>query len=332
MNEFVQGSGLKRLSGAIRSGHTAAYLGIIIRTTSPLTRRIDRIFQLPDSEFLSEGPLPVGCAFIVCPPRSGGTIIYQALTRAIPSVYLSNVHALLPNLGTRLLRVGRKRSQDRMSFNNYYGYTPNLFDVNEGNEFLHWLHQGPYQANGAYKQFLRKRFIRLLKMLSPRPPECVIFKNTRSYSRVKTLHSAVPEVVFVRVRREHDQIIESTVRAYHELGSFHPVPESLRKTVIEDPIQFAFAQIEAIEADLDEQFSQIPSSSQFDIHYSAFCERPYEFIETLAYDFLRLPAGSVRKCSSLSRLRTSRRKKVSDAERLKIRALIEKRERGKKHF
>jgi len=254
-------------------------------------------------------------------------VIYQALTRALPSVYLSNAHALFPSLGTRLLRAGCKRLKAHQSFNNYYGYTSHLFDVYEGNRFFAWAHRVPNGISGdEYDQYIRTEFGRLIALLSPLPSECVIFKNARAYSIVKRLHRAVPEIVFVRVRRDRGQVIESVVRAFHDLDYFHPIPDSLREVAIEDPIEFAFAQIEAIEASLDGQFSHLSPSSRFEIPYEAFCEHPHEFINTLAYDFLNLSPGSVRECSALDRLRPSRRRKVSDAERLRIQALIQKRE------
>jgi hypothetical protein len=329
INKPHQGNKLKRLMGAIQSKHPAAYLGVAIKTIAPMTRSVDRIAQYIVRQYSSPHSTQVRCAFIVCPPRSGGTVIYQALTRAISSVYLSNAHALFPSLGSRLLRSRHERLKAYQSFNNYYGYTPHLFDVYEGNEFFDWAHRVPPGVSGdECNQYLRTEFGRLIKFLAPLPCECVIFKNARAYSVVERLHRAVPEIVFVRVRRDRTQVVESVVRAFHELGSFHPVPDSVRVMEIEDPVEFAFAQIEAIEARLDEQFSRLPSSSRFEIPYEAFCERPYEFINALAYDVLKLPPGSVRKCSALARLRASRRRKVSDAERLGIQVLIQKREQG----
>jgi len=255
-------------------------------------------------------------------------VIYQALTRALPSAYLSNVHALFPSLGSWLSRARRGRLDTHESFNNYYGYTSRLFDVYEGNEFFEWAHQIPPEVrNSGYNQYLRTEFVRLVELLSPLPSECVIFKNVRAYSIVERLHQAVPEIVFVRIRRDRGQVIESVVSAFHELGYFHPVPDPVRGMELKDPAEFACAQIEAIEARLDEQFSHLPLASRFEISYEAFCERPYESINTLAYDFLKLSSGSVHQCSALANLKASRRRKVSDAEQSRIQSLIQKRER-----
>jgi len=324
INVSHEGNKLKRLTGAVQSKHPAAYLGIAIKTITPITRSVDRIVR----RFAQQRPSPclkqVPCAFIVCPPRSGGTVIYQALTRALPSVYLSNAHALFPGLGTWLLDAGREWPRACELFDNYYGYTAHLLDVYEGNEFFEWAYRDYSKHSDHGSEHLRREFERLIGLLSPLPSECVIFKNARAYSVVERLHRAVPEIVFVRAKRDRGQVIESVVRAFRELGYFHPVPDAVREMDVKDPIEFACAQVEAIEASLDEQLSHLSSSSRFEISYEAFCERPYEFINTLAYDLLKLSPGSVRNCSALAKLRVSRRRKVSDAERSRIQSLIQK--------
>lgn len=331
MGNLYQSNNLKRFSGAVRSKHPAAYLGLAIKTIAPLTQ----FFDLTIQKFVRPNRSPelgnlCRCVFIVCPPRSGGTVIYQALTHALPSIFLSNLHALLPNFGTRILRIGRERLKSPLSFNNYYGYTSHLLDVYEGNEFFEWVHQPLGEMSiDENNRYLRHKFIQLVNLLAPLPSECVIFKNARFFSVVQKIHQAVPEIIFIRVKRDPNQVIESVVRAFYDLGHFHPVPESVAKMSITDPIEFACYQIEAIEASLNKQFACLPDSSQFTIPYEAFCERPYEFINTLAYDFLKLSPGSVRDCPDLAMLTPSRRQKVSDSERLRIHTLAQERFKNK---
>ena len=321
INSHQQGSNLKRLVGAIRSRHPAVYLGLAVKALSPFTRRLDDLILRWAASDLTHQPNLPRCLFIVCPPRSGGTVIYQALTRAIPSIYLSNAHALFPALATRWLRSNRSQRRESQTFNNYYGYSSHLFDVYEGNEFFEWLHD-PSDAIHLSNQTLRLKFSRLIEQLSPLPTECVILKNARAYAAVAKLHGAVPEILFIRVKRERSQVVESVVRAFYELKSFHPVPPSLQETNITDPIEYAVAQIEAIEATLDEQFATLSPEARIEISYEAFCLDPYAFINTLTYDFLKFPPGSVQDSSALAQLKPSRRRKVSESDRVKIQSLI----------
>jgi len=313
-----------RLRGALRSMHPAAYLGVGIKAAAPFTRLIDHaVYKIKISKNVSKIDLSkIHSIFIVCAPRSGGTLVYQALSRTLPGIYISNFHALFPRLGSRILRKAKWQSK-QTEFNNYYGYTSSLRDVYEGNEFYKWAHRKYADgAKGQPNSYYRDQFQNMINDLEPRPNECVIFKNARSYFMIKYLHAAIPELKFIRVKRSRDQVIESVLRAYHDLGSFHPIPYNLKTRKIVDPLEFAVAQIEEIESTIDRHLEGLPASAQFVVEYEKFCENAQYHIDTIAYDFIKLPAGSVSECSALSQLKSSSREKVTAAERRKIDNLI----------
>ena len=97
---------LKRLLGALCSGHPAAYMGLLLKAISPFSQPIDKIIyrasKAPDESPRYFAELPP-CIMIVSPPRSGSTVIYQVLVRAIPSVYISNLHSLFPYCASRYM-------------------------------------------------------------------------------------------------------------------------------------------------------------------------------------------------------------------------------------
>lgn len=286
---------------------------------SPLTRACDRAWHVLRGSRTTSAPEPLRCTMIVCPPRSGGTVIYQALAAALPCAYLSNTHALFPYSGTRLLR--RRRPQDcSPSYRSYCGHTAGWLGVYEGNEFLEWAHRSVALAEGEERnRVMRQEFLGLAERLAPAPGETVLLKNARAYDRVAALHEAVPEIVFVRVRREREQVVQSVLHAYHELGSFHPVPPAMRGWTLDDPLKFACTQIAMIEAELDVQFSKLPAAAQLEIPYEGFCERPLDFIMRLAVERLHLSPDVVRNHPALALLRASRTHKVTDAEARRIR-------------
>ena len=311
-----------RFLGALKSRHPAAYLGIAIKGVRPVSLILDRFIYKLFGHDRKTLPKPIRCVMIVGSQRSGATIIYQAITRALPSKYISNVHALFPYLGSQLLEMRRGIHHFSKEFNNYYGYTPYFFDVYEGSEFFEFLHGT--SADRCDERDLRKRFLDLIALLSPDASEIVVFKNARLYSNVVRLHRAVPEIVFLRIRRDPEQVVKSVLRAYHELGSFHPVPVSLQNKFQDDPVAFACELVQEINRELDEQFSKVAASAQMDISYENFCENPWRFVNRLAYDYLNLPQDSVRSSSMIDRLRVSKRQKVSATECMKIQSILQK--------
>lgn len=304
---------LKRLKGAIWSGKAAACLGMLIIAMGPFTRFIDKVigdFYQAGNDFKDDLP---PCVMLVSSPRSGGTVIYQALVRAIPCTYISNLHVLFPRLASgHLLRRGMLGA-GLGGFNNYYGYTSALNDVNEGNMLV----EGFFK-NRADKELIRKRFLNFIRMLKAKADRPLIFKNVRAYTNISRFHEAVPEVVFVRIKRDPEQIIQSTLRAYYDLGTFHPIPKALISSGITDPVEFAVRQLIEIEHEIDKQKKKIDPSVWLEWSYESFCSKHRPLIEDLTKNYLKMDLSLLRRDSLPKSLVASKRKKVSKSDANKI--------------
>ena len=88
---------MRRLTGAVRSGHPAVFLSLVLRVLRPILSPVDRALgRLRRRAPFADG-LP-RAALMVSPPRSGSTVIFQVITRALPCVYPSNFHFVLPRI------------------------------------------------------------------------------------------------------------------------------------------------------------------------------------------------------------------------------------------
>ncbi len=310
---------ITRFMGAIRSGHPAAYLGIFLRALAPFTRPLEKILS---SHILKNGQGDQGeipsCLMIVSPPRSGSTIIYQVLVRAIPSVYISNFHILFPgNASSYLLKknlFGKKLTR----FSNYYGYTSSFRDVYEGNEIVEALF-----CDDADERLIRERFRRFVRRMQASRERPLIFKNVRAYPHIFRLHQAVPEITFLRIQRDTEQVVQSVVRAYYELGTFHPIPQSLMNCQINDPVEFAVRQILEIERVIDMQMGKIPGDKWIEWRYEDFCVNTWPTIEDLAENYLEIHPSYLRRDVISEPLKVSKRPKVSIDEANRISMLLQ---------
>ena len=319
--DLVRSSGrLRTLAKVLRRPNAQVLAAAALRSAAPFTRAADGVLaalRREASPFSEE----VRCAFLVGPPRCGSTMVYQSLVATLPCIYMSNYHALFPRLGSSLLRRAGL-AKEGWELRNCYGYAAGLKGVYEGNEYLDWLHSGTADCDAADARTVRARFMGLLNLLQPKPDESVILKNARSCFSVSRLHRAAPEIVFVRIRRDTEAVVQSAVRAWREIGSFHPVPPSLRTTPIDDPVSFAVAQITGIEVELDRQFGALPKRCQIETDYESFCNRPYDFIECLATEYLGFKSQDVHRFDGLDSLQPSRTRKVSAEEAVRIRQLL----------
>lgn len=304
---------IKRFIGAISSNHPAARLAILIKAISPITNSVDKIiYNIRPSENIPDHQLPP-CLMIVSPPRAGGTIIYQVLTRIVPSVYISNFHRLFPGLASIYMHKAGKFGNNISGYNNYYGYTTSLYDVNEGNEILDKLFRREID-----RDLIRERFIKFVKMMRASNDLPLIFKNVRNYKNILYLFNAIPELLFLRVTRNLEQIIQSELRAYYELGTFHPIPEALSKVRLNDPIEFCVRQILEIENEINSQKESIPPSNWIEWSYEGFCENTIAMIRDIASKYFDMNHDKLREKMLQESLRSSFRTKVNanDAERI----------------
>ena len=309
---------VKRFAGAVQSGHPAAWLGMFLKAVGPPGRFLDRCVSGSPSEAGSKSESMPACVMIVSPPRSGSTLIYQALTRAIPCVYLSNLHLVFPSFASGWL-MKRDRLGRNSGFDNFYGYTSSLSDVCEGNELVgEWFEGGPDHRR------VREKFLCFIEKMRASETHPLIFKNVRNYTRISILHQAVPELVFLRIRRNTEQTVQSVVKAYHELGGFHPVPPALEGRVIGDPVEFAVRQILEIEREIDAQKRAIDPSVWLEWTYENFCSDAWAKIEGLAENYLKMDKARLRRDGLSEPLTASRRPKVSEQEARRITELLRK--------
>ena len=307
---------LKRLRGALQSKNPAAYLGIFLKALGPFTRLLDEMIfsfakiPVPDVRKMS------ACLMIVSPPRSGSTIIYQTLIRTIPSVYMSNLHSLFPHNASSYMRQKDRFGRNLSRCQSYYGYSSSLFDVNEGNEVIEELIK-----DNAQQEMIRKRFAKFFTLMQPTSDMPLIFKNVRAYPNLVRLKKAIPELIFLRIKRNIEAVVQSVVSAYHELGTFHPIPETLKDSNIRDPLEFAVRQIVEIERTLDEQRDKIGPTNWIEWYYEDFCADPWPMIESLSEKHLNINLSCLRR-NALPALHTSRRTKVNSQEAKRISLLL----------
>lgn len=304
---------ITRLFGALKSGYRAAYLALLIKLIKPITHLIDRISALFSHSKKTGGSIPIPI-MIVSPPRGGATIIFQTLVRVLPSTYISNMHALFPRHASQW--VIQRDGKISFKSKNYYGYTANLFDVYEGNEFI-----DPIFDDTQSSTEIKNRFVKLLGNIKADPSMPFIYKNARNYNNTGLLSKAIPEVLFIRIKRNPEQVIQSEHRAYKELKTFHPIPDSLKNSNITDPLEFNVHQILEIEREIDRQKELIKPEQWVEWEYEAFCEDPIGHISKLA-EQLQIPLSTLRPERLTYKLKASSRKKVSDEEEKRISKLI----------
>jgi hypothetical protein len=309
----------RRLGGALCSGHPAARRSIARTALSPATRLLDHLLRalLPAPRLTLDAVPP--CLLLVAPPRSGSTLIYQVLTQVLPCVYPANLHQLFPYTASWWMHRWGWFGSRAEGFSSYYGHTTSLKDVNEANDWTCWVLAAPSGRAGV-----RQRFLRFVRELRPTGALPLVWKNVGAYDQLPRLIEAVPELCFLRVRRDPAEIVQSELRGYRDLGTFHPIPASMRTRSLDDPVAFAVELILTIDAELDHARACSAPGQWEEWSYEGFCMHPLAHIEDLAqrrYPHLLSRLSQER----IAPLQQSTRPRVSGPERERIKHLLAER-------
>lgn len=280
---------LTRFMGAAKSGNRAAYLGILLKGLRPLTLILDSVLARKNAPYKHGTSLPP-IVMIVSPPRSGSTITYQVLTRVIASSYLSNLHFLFPKHASSFMSSKQLFGKNMTGFKNYYGYTAKIYDVNECNEIVE-----DFFKDGLYPIPIRANFLAFVQRMEINKRMPIIFKNVRAYQNILSLHRAVPELIFLRIKRQTKMVIASELKAHYELGTFHPMPPELEHVDKSDAVEFCVRQILAIEESIDRQKKEIDPQVWLEWTYEEFCQKPFDLILRLIRDYLKLDRQVLRE-------------------------------------
>ncbi len=307
----------RRLLGALRSGHRAVFLSLLLRLLRPILSPLDRVVSRCCRREPFPGALPPA-VLMVGPPRSGSTVIFQVIARVMPCVFPSNLHCALPRTAGCWLARRRRSPASLPLTRSYFAHTSSLYDVDEGNEIVQRL-----LPEGLGDEGVRRRWIELLHRMRASASAPLVAKNLKAYDRVSRLQRAVPELFVLRLHRRTSEVVASALRAYRELGGFNPVPEALAQIDFgEDPLDFACRQIVEIERVLDREMERLDPARRLSWSYEEFCARPWDHLEQLA-DALGLDRNTLRKeALPPAGLQASRRTKVTAGEARRIDQII----------
>lgn len=249
-----------------------------------------------------ERPLDYTPVLIIGAPRSGSTLLYQVITEYYDVGYLSNVHCTFygwPSLLERLVHPQRWRRPS--DYTSRHGMAQGWTAPSECGQFWYRFFRRkpqyvpPEEADSKKLTQLRAA-VRALGDAFGKP---MVFKNMNCALRLIPTASALPEALFVVIRRNlidnACSLLETRQRVwgnYSTWWSMEPPEVELLKSL--PPHEQVVEQIRHIHA-LIERDRQIIGLHRFtDIKYKDLCRDVYGFLESFE-QFLNRHGVSVRQ-------------------------------------
>ena len=223
-----------------------------------------------------EHPLSRPPLFVVGAPRSGSTLLYQALVRAFAVGYLSNRHCRLygaPSLVERLWHP-----EPPAEFSSRFGRTEGAAAPSECGEFWYrFFPRSPQYVPLEAAEPSRLRALRAaVRALGDAAGKPLVFKNLLCTLRLAPIAAALPEAVFVVVRRDLVANAASLLAARRAVHGDHASWWSAEPPGIEElralpPHEQVVEQVRRIEALVERDQEAIGSERFLVLRYEQLC-------------------------------------------------------------
>ena len=288
---------LRRL---LRSRDPAALFAITSTLLSAVLTPVDLALATQERRLYARAGAPQRPVILVTgAPRSGTTLLSQALIAHLPVSYFNNLTALFPRapiVANRLL--GRWLPRPAPTFRSFYGRTSGLAAENDG---LHlwdrWMgaHRWrlPERLDDEAADAMR-RFFGAYEAAFGRP---VLNKNNGLATCATLIAHTLPTAHFLYIRRDPAYTAQSILGARETIQGSRDVPYGVRDPALAlapgaSPIEDVCAQVLYHERKMEEQRRAIGGDRFWVVEYEAFCREPHRIVERVAREILHVPVDA----------------------------------------
>ncbi|MGI9429522.1 MAG: sulfotransferase family protein [Bythopirellula sp.] len=274
----------------LRSGNRAAFSALFRAMLSVGISPLDWLWQRKEQQRLasaSEAGPAHPLVLIVGPPRSGSTLLFQALARYADVSYLTNLTSMFrrsPITSASWFHdfAPRRKQSMSKSLQNYYGQTPGLAAPNDGFDVWNrWLGDDRYQTPASLEPKLIAEMQQFFAAWTGEFDKPFLNKNNRNSICLGLLADTLPQATFVVIRREPVFLAQSLIEARLNVQGDKAQPWGLasRRTHAENNHATGYVddvcdQLLEIERRLQSQLSRIPGDRYLELSYEGFCANP----------------------------------------------------------
>jgi hypothetical protein len=233
---------------------------------------VDRLMAGVDASARSLPPI-----FVIGPPRTGTTILYQRLLTHFCFTYPSNVDSALFSVPSLAHACSRRFKDNRHAHGDTsdYGYVSGLWGASEAGPMMKYF----LDSENRCAKF--GAAIRAMSAASDRP---YLTKNTVNSIRLPAIHKAFPDAWIVRTFRDRETTARSILRMRGHNGSEEEWagvrPAGADSVLTADPIDQTRWQYDAVQSTIDADLEQLGMPS-FEVRYEAFVADPAAVLNSL---------------------------------------------------
>jgi hypothetical protein len=279
------------ISRMLRSRDRAAWFALKSAALRLLLFPLDLAWEAVERKRIRDAAsssLPI--LLIVGAPRSGTTLLYQTLTRFLPTSYFNNFSALFARAPiTASVTFSRFNKQRRADYHSYYGNTAGWTAPNDGfHVWNRWLGIDRYSVPRQLSLETQRDMQRFFNAWFASFPQPFLNKNNRNTACVPLLAAALPNVYFIEVRREPAFVVQSLLQAREHIQGSKAIGWGLGSTSAASSMSMpdytanVCAQVFHIDQMLRRDQALIAPERFISITYEDFCRAPGAIVQHVA--------------------------------------------------
>lgn len=276
------------------------FLRSVLKYGSPCIAPLERRSIHKLGKQLPEHP----CLFIIGPPRSGSTILYQLISSLLDISYVDNLANLArenPYMGNRLSRrIFGNRAHS--SFTSEYGQTSGsgLHAPAEALFFYKWFPDHHFTQASDLSSKQASEFRQTLSAMINGANKAMVIKNLSFSLRIQALKEILPDAKYIVVLREPLYTAQSLLQgmrknkqAKNKIWSIRP--RNYKELEKLDPLEMVVKQVNQIEQQIVEDLRSIPEENILYVEY----EKMGGQLESMIDEVNKLAGPSVKARSDI---------------------------------
>ena len=239
--------------------------------------------------------------FIIGAPRSGSTVLFQAIISKYQVSYLSNIHALFCKqicIASKIVKIMHKFGfQYHGSFKSHYGFSPGFLGPSEGGvTFRDWFGDADFNpGEHALECDKIKCLVSSVCKINRGP---FISKNLFNSMRLFEITKCFPDPFFIWIQRDTaataQSILNMRKKQSDDVNTWVSVEVPNQEKLLElPPLEQVVWQVVLIERYIEEFFLKQNSLRCIKVRYEDFCAKPEEIIDELLQQYAFLEGVEV---------------------------------------
>lgn len=256
---------------------------------------LDLAFSLAESRRVRRAARPTRPIVLVCgPPRSGTTLVSQALIANLPVAYFNNLTSVFPRSPLTANRAfGRWLGAPEPGYHSYYGRSRRFSGANDALYLWdRWLGRDRAVIPARLEPGARDAMIRFFGAMESATEKPLVAKNNNLNGFAHLVAEALDTATILCLRREPVYLAQSLLRARREIHGDEEIAYGLAEAGAESgdtPVGEVCRQVLFHERLMEDQLRRLGASRFRIVSYEGFCADPNATIRMVAEEILAIP-------------------------------------------